>query len=79
MQARRGGECRVCGFGTVWGTNARMPSRPASARKCREYGSPVSDSGAAMEGHATESINFNGILVDVLLTQSSKNTEVDAE
>ena len=69
MQARRGGECRVCGFGTVWGTNTRMPSRPASARKCREY----------VEGHATESVNFNGILVDVLLTQSSKNTEVDAE
>jgi hypothetical protein len=53
--------------------------RPASARKCREYGSPVRDSGAAMEEHATESVNFNGILVDVLLTQSSKNTEVDAE
>jgi hypothetical protein len=31
-----------------------------------------------MEGHMTESVNFNGILVYVL-PQSSKNTEVDNE
>jgi hypothetical protein len=58
----------------VWGTNARMrecrPVPPAEGSAAN--GCPVRDSGAAMEGHATESVNFNDILVYVMLTQSSK-------
>jgi hypothetical protein len=73
MQARRG-EAASAGFVGLGPFGARMrecrPVPPAQGSAAN--GSPVRDSGAAMEGHATESVNFNGILVYVQLTQSSK-------
>jgi hypothetical protein len=77
---KRRGEAATAGFVGLGPFGARMrecrPVPPAQGSAAN--GSPVRDSGAAMEGHMTESVNFNGILVYVL-PQSSKNTEVDNE
>ena len=72
----RRGEAASAGFVGLGPFGARMrecrPVPPAEEGSAAN-GCPVRDSGAAMEGHMPESVNFNGILVYVQLTQSSKH------
>jgi hypothetical protein len=77
MQARRGeARRRVQGL-WVWDRLGHECANAVPSRQRKEVPQmavlSVRDSGAAMEGHATESVNFNGILVYVQLTQS-RNT-----